>query len=394
MSSVFEHRRSLVTTSHEKLISRPNEKLESINGIYSRYRYPVLTAQHVPLDWRFDLNPAKNPLLLERMGINAVFNAGAMFHDGKYLVVARVEGLDRKSFLAIAESENGTDGFRFWNHPCVIPETDDPDVNVYDMRLTKHQDGWIYGVFCTERKDPGAPPEDTSSAMAQAGIARTRDLVEWERLPDLKSSSPQQRNVVLHPEFVDGKYAFYTRPQDGFIETGSGGGIGWGLCDDIENAVVRNEIIIDDRHYHTIKEVKNGQGPPPIKTDKGWLHLAHGVRGTAAGLRYVLYVLVTDLEEPWRVTHRPGGYFLAPKGEERVGDVSNVVFSNGWIETPDHRVLIYYASCDTRLHVAETDVDRLLDYAVNTPPDSMRSAQAVEDRIDLIDRNRQVPDRS
>jgi 4-O-beta-D-mannosyl-D-glucose phosphorylase len=394
MSSVFEHRRSLVTTSHEKLISRPNEKLESINGIYSRYRYPVLTAKHVPLDWRFDLNPAKNPLLLERMGINAVFNAGAMFHDGKYLVVARVEGLDRKSFLAIAESENGTDGFRFWNHPCVIPETDDPDVNVYDMRLTKHQDGWIYGVFCTERKDPGAPPEDTSSAMAQAGIARTRDLVEWERLPDLKSSSPQQRNVVLHPEFVDGKYAFYTRPQDGFIETGSGGGIGWGLCDDIENAVVRNEIIIDDRHYHTIKEVKNGQGPPPIKTDKGWLHLAHGVRGTAAGLRYVLYVLVTDLEEPWRVTHRPGGYFLAPKGEERVGDVSNVVFSNGWIETPDHRVLIYYASCDTRLHVAETDVDRLLDYAVNTPPDSMRSAQAVEDRIDLIDRNRQVPDRS
>jgi 4-O-beta-D-mannosyl-D-glucose phosphorylase len=394
MSSVFEHRRSLVTTSHEKLISRPNEKLESINGIYSRYRYPVLTAQHVPLDWRFDLNPAKNPLLLERMGINAVFNAGAMFHDGKYLVVARVEGLDRKSFLAIAESENGTDGFRFWNHPCVIPETDDPDVNVYDMRLTKHQDGWIYGVFCTERKDPGAPPEDTSSAMAQAGIARTRDLVEWERLPDLKSSSPQQRNVVLHPEFVDGKYAFYTRPQDGFIETGSGGGIGWGLCDDIENAVVRNEIIIDDRHYHTIKEVKNGQGPPPIKTDKGWLHLAHGVRGTAAGLRYVLYVLVTDLEEPWRVTHRPGGYFLAPKGEERVGDVSNVVFSNGWIETPDHRVLIYYASCDTRLHVAETDVDRLLDYAVNTPPDSMRSAQAVEDRIDLIDRNRQVQDRS
>ncbi|HUF11458.1 MAG TPA: glycosidase [Rhodothermales bacterium] len=372
---------------HEALIRRKNEPSGIGNGVYRRYLHPVLTAAHTPLSWRYDLNSATNPFLMERMGINAVFNPGAIRIGDRYLLVARVEGVDRKSFFAVAESQTGVDGFRFWDFPLVMPETNNQDVNVYDMRLTRHEDGWIYGVFCTERKDPNAPPGDMSSAIAQAGIARTRDLVAWDRLPDLKSPAPQQRNVVLHPELVDGKYAFYTRPQDSFIEAGSGGGIGWALCDDITRPEVTNEVVIDPRRYHTIKEEKNGQGPPPIRTDRGWLHLAHGVRGTAAGLRYVLYLLLTDLDEPWRVIHRPGGYLIAPEGEERVGDVSNVVFSNGWTECEDGRVLIYYASCDTRIHVAETDISRLLDYAVNTPPDPERSAACVEQRIDLIRAN-------
>ena len=303
-------------------------------------------------------------------------------------MVARVEGYDRKSFFAIAESKTGIDRFRFWDEPLVMPETDHPDINVYDMRLTEHEDGWIYGVFCTERKDPNAPEHDTSAAEAQAGIARTKDLKTWERLPDFKSPSPQQRNVVLHPEFVDGKYGFYTRPQDGFISAGSGGGIGWALVDDIENPVAEKEEVIETREYHTIKEVKNGQGPPPIKTDKGWLHLAHGVRDTAAGLRYVLYMFVTDLEKPWKVIHQPGGYFMAPKGDERVGDVSNVLFSCGWIRDNDDKVFIYYASSDTRCHVATTTIKKLVDYCTNTPEDEMRSAASVQSRLQLIQQNR------
>lgn len=307
--------------------------------------------------------------------------------NGKFYLVARVEGVDRKSFFAVAESDNGIDGFRFWDHPIVMPETDVPDTNVYDMRLVQHEDGWIYGLFCTERKDPDAPRGDLSSAIAQCGIARTKDLVTWERLDDLKTGSPQQRNDVLHPEFVDGKYAFYTRPQDGFIDAGSGGGIGWGLSDSIEHAVIDQEIVIDERQYHTIKEVKNGQGPAPIKTDRGWLHIAHGVRNTAAGLRYVLYAFLSDLDRPYQVTHRPGGHFIAPEGEERVGDVSNVVFCNGVIATDDGNVYIYYASSDTRVHVATTTVDQLLDYVLRTPEDALRSYACVEQRIQLIDRN-------
>ncbi|GAB4253035.1 MAG: 4-O-beta-D-mannosyl-D-glucose phosphorylase [Candidatus Methylacidiphilales bacterium] len=358
------------------------------NGVYERYLHPVLTAGHVPLEWRYDLNPATNPFLLERMGINAVMNAGAIKWQGKYLVVARVEGWDRKSFFALAESPNGLDHFTFWDEPILLDETNDPDTNVYDMRLTAHEDGWIYGLFCTERKDPAAPPGDLSSAVAQCGIVRTKDLKQWERLPDLKTRSAQQRNVVLHPEFVNGKYALYTRPQDGFIDAGKGGGIGWALCDTMERAETGEEIIIDARAYHTIKETKNGQGPAPIKTDKGWLHLAHGVRGCAAGLRYVLYLFVTDLNDPTRVIAAPGGYFLAPEGVERVGDVSNVTFSNGWIADDDGRVFIYYASSDTRLHVATSSIERLLDYAFNTPPDGLRSRVCVEQRLALIRKNR------
>jgi 4-O-beta-D-mannosyl-D-glucose phosphorylase len=327
---------------------------------------------------------------MERMGINAVFNAGALFHEGKFLVVARVEGADRKSFFAVAESTNGIDNFRFRDYPILMPETADPDTNVYDMRLVKHQDGFIYGLFCTERKDPQTPEWDTSSAVAQCGIARTRDLKVWERLPDLQSKSPQQRNVVLHPEFVDGKYAFYTRPQDDFIQAGKGGGIGWGLAASMDPAVVDEEIILDNREYHTIQEVKNGLGPAPIKTAQGWLHLAHGVRNTAAGLRYVLYLLLTELDRPWVVTHKPAGYFLAPEGDERVGDVSNVVFSNGWIERKNGDVFIYYASSDTRLHVATSTVPRLLDYVLHTPADPLRSRACVEQRYALIEKNRAV----
>src|SRR5437763_1044845 len=336
---------------HEQdaLFARRNERVDGGNGIYHRHRFPVLTAAHVPLAWRYDLSPETNPFALERMGINAVFNPGAIKLDGRYLMVARVEGADRKSFFAVAESADGIDGWRFWDHPVRLPQTDEPDVNVYDMRLTAHEDGWIYGVFCTERKDPRAP-NDLSAAVAQAGIARTHDLVTWERLPDLVTRAEQQRNVVLHPEFVHGRYGFYTRPQDGFIEAGAGGGIGWGLCEDITRPVVLDERVIEPRRYHTIAEAKNGQGPPPIRTEHGWLHLAHGVRNTAAGLRYVLYLFVSALDEPWRVTHRPAGYFIAPEGDERVGDVSNVVFSCGWIADGDGHLLIYYAPPDTRIH--------------------------------------------
>lgn len=358
------------------------------NGWYTRWKNPVLTADHVPVEWRYDLNPQTNPLLLERLGINAAFNVGAMEWQDRIVLCARLEGLDRKSFFAIAESRTGVDGFRFWDEPVVMPETDVPDTNVYDMRLVRHADGWIYGLFCTERKDPQAAPGDLSSAVAQCGIARTKDLVKWERLPDLKSRSPQQRNVVLHPEFVNGQYLLYTRPQDDFISTGSGGGIGWALCRSMERAVIGAEKIVDPRVYHTIKEVKNGLGPAPLKTARGWLQLAHGVRNTAAGLRYVVYLYLTDLQEPWRVTHRPGGYFLAPQGAERIGDVSNVAFSNGWVARADGQVFIYYGVADTFTGVATTTLERLLDYAVNTPEDPLRSAACVQQRIELIRRNR------
>ncbi len=358
------------------------------NGIIERYKNPVLTAEHVPLDWRYELDPKTNPLLQERLGINAVMNAGAMEWNGRFVVVARVEGYDRKSFFAVAESKTGVDGFHFWPEPVELPETSVPDTNVYDMRLTRHEDGWIYGLFCTERKDPKAPAGDTSSAVAQCGIARTRDLVKWERLPDLDSRSSQQRNVVLHPEFVDGRYLLYTRPQDGFIDTGSGGGISWGLSRTMDAAKIAEEKLLDARVYHTIKEVKNGLGATPILTKEGWLHIDHGVRNTAAGLRYVLYAYLCDRQEPWRVTHRPGGYFMAPVGDERVGDVSNVLFSNGVVAKADGRVFIYYASSDTRLHVATSTVERLLSYVKNTPEDGLRSAASVQQRLALIRRNK------
>jgi 4-O-beta-D-mannosyl-D-glucose phosphorylase len=383
----FKKRVQSLFKQQEKLLSRRNRKSPGGNGIFDRYEHPVLTAAHAPITWRYDLNQKTNPFLLERMGVNAAFNAGAILHESKFLVVARVEGVDRKSFFAVAESKNGTDNFRFWDYPILLPETAAPDTNVYDMRLVKHQDGWVYGLFCTERKDPKAPESDTSSAVAQCGLVRTKDLKTWERLADIESRSPQQRNVVLHPEFVDGQYAFYTRPQDEFIQAGKGGGIGWGLAPSIENAVIDNEIIIDNREYHTIQEVKNGLGPAPIKTAKGWLHLAHGVRNTAAGLRYILYLMLTELERPWVVTHKPAGYFIAPEGEERVGDVSNVVFSNGWIERKNGDVLIYYASSDTRLHVATSTVPKLLDYVLNTPADPLRSRACVEQRYALIKNN-------
>lgn len=376
--------------AHEALVSRPNEPELLGNGVYTRYRYPVLTGAHAPLEWRYDLDPETNPFLMERLGVNAVFNAGAIKHGGRYLVVARVEGADRKSFFGVAESPNGVDQFRFWDEPLVMPETDDPDTNVYDMRLTAHEDGWIYGLFCTERPDREAHETgDLSAAVAQCGIARTKDLRNWERLPDLVTPSPQQRNVVLHPEFVGGEYGLYTRPQDGFISAGSGGGIGWGTTPTMDGARVEAERVMDPRVYHSVKEVKNGQGPPPIRTDAGWLHLAHGVRGTAAGLRYVTYLFMTALDEPWRVTHAPGGHLIEPQGEERVGDVSNVTFVNGWIADDDGTVYIYYASSDTRLHVATSSVDRLVDYATHTPPDALRSAAAVEQRLALVERNRQ-----
>lgn len=386
---IFQQRLDGLTTAYAALLSKKNNKQAPGNGIYDRYENPVLTAAHTPLFWRYDLNPDTNPYLMERFGINAVFNAGAIKWQGKYLVCARVEGMDRKSFFAIAESPNGIDNFRFWDYPCTIPETEDPDINVYDMRLVAHEDGWIYGLFCTERKDPSAPASDTSSAVAQCGIVRTRDLVHFERLPDLKTPSPQQRNVVLHPEFVAGQYAFYTRPQDGFINTGAGGGIAIGYAANMENPVVDEEFIVDEKRYHTVYEVKNGQGPAPIKTKLGWLHLAHGVRNTAAGLRYVLYLMVTDLNDLTKVIHKPAGYFIAPEGEERVGDVSNVTFSNGWILDDDGETLfIYYASSDTRLHVATTTLSQLLDYCQHTPEDGYRSAASVETLKNIIDKNK------
>ncbi|WP_374166449.1 glycosidase [Arcticibacter sp. MXS-1] len=386
----FEQRLEKLESLHSELLMRPNRKAELGNGIFYRYVHPVLTAGHVPLMWRYDLNPETNPYLMERFGINAAFNAGAIKLDDKYVLMARVEGADRKSFFAVAESPNGVDNFKFREYPVRMPQTDDPDVNVYDIRLTRHEDGWIYGLFCTERKDPSAPPHDQSMAVAACGIARTRDLDQWERLPDLMTPSPQQRNVVLHPEFVDGKYAFYTRPQDGFIEAGTGGGIGFGLSQTIENPVIDSEVIIDNKAYHTVYEAKNGAGPAPIKTRQGWLHLAHGVRNTAAGLRYVLYMFMTDLHDLTKVTHKPGGYFLAPEGEERVGDVSNVVFSNGWIADDDGTVYIYYASSDTRMHVATSTVDKLVDYVLHTPEDGFRSSSSVETVCKIIDSNKQL----
>ena len=385
-SRKFDQELQRLNRQHDKLLSRKNRKTNKSNGLYDRYKYPVITSEHIPLTWRYDMDPETNPFLLERLGINATFNSGAIELNGKILLVVRVEGWDRKSFFAVAESENGIDQFRFGKYPVIMPETEDPDVNMYDMRLTAHQDGWIYGLFCTERKDR-SNPHDLSAAIAQCGIARTKDLLTWERLDDLKTSSPQQRNCVLHPEFVNGKYAFYTRPQDDFITAGSGGGIGWGLADQIEHAVIQNESIIDERIYHTIKEVKNGQGPPPLKTPEGWLHLAHGVRNTAAGLRYVLYLFLTDLNRPDKIIKAPGGYFLAPKGAERTGDVSNVVFSNGWVSRKNGNVFIYYGSSDTRMHVATTTVNRLLDYVRNTPSDGLTSAACVEQRMQLIRRN-------
>ncbi len=386
----FQHRRERLYAAHNALVYRKNEPMADSNGLFRRYRYPVLTAAHTPIFWRYDLDPATNPLLLERLGINAAFNVGAMNWNGKTVLMARVEGADRKSFFAVAESSTGIDGFRFWDYPVVMPETAEPETNVYDMRLTAHEDGWIYGLFCAERKDPDAPPGDLSSAVAQCGVARTRDLKAWERLDDLKTPSAQQRNCVLHPEFVDGKYAFYTRPQDSFIEAGSGGGIGWGLASSMEHAVIEHETIIDRREYHTINEVKNGLGPAPLKTDKGWLHLAHGVRNTAAGLRYVLYCFLCDLKTPYKVIAKPGGYFLAPMGEERIGDVSNVAFSNGWVRRGEE-VFIYYGASDTRTNVVTTTVDRLLDYVLNTPPDPLRSGACVQQRIELIKRNLSLP---
>lgn len=381
---IFEYRKTLVEAQYESLLKRKNIRIEG-NGIFERYQYPVVTAETIPPYWKYDYNRETNPYFMERIGVNATLNSGAIKFNGKYVIVVRVEGYDRKSFFAVAESDNGIDGFRFWERPITLPETEDPATNVYDMRLTRHEDGWIYGLFCVERHDDRFPG-DLSAATATCGIARTRDLVDWERLPDLKSKS-QQRNVVLHPEFVDGKYALYTRPQDGFIDTGSGGGIGWALVDDITNAEVKEETIVDERIYHTIKEVKNGEGPAPIKTPQGWLHLAHGVRATADGLRYVLYMYMTSLEQPWEKIASPGGYLMAPAGAEYVGDVMNVLFSNGWIVDDDNRVFIYYASSDTRMHVATSTVERLVDYCLNTPEDGLATAKSVEAINRLIDRN-------
>lgn len=390
MKKSFQYRLETLRCQHEALLAEVNEALtENQNGIVTRYQNPILTAQHVPLEWRYDLNFQTNPFLLERIGMNAVMNSAALKWQGKYLLMARVEGVDRKSFFAIAESSNGVDNFRFWERPVVLPDIDLAETNVYDMRLTEHEDGWIYGVFCSERHDDTALPGDLSSAVAEAGLVRTKDLLNWERLPDLISES-QQRNVVLHPEFVEGKYAFYTRPQDGFINAGTGGGIGWAFVDDITCAVIKQEKIINQRYYHTIKEQKNGEGPHPIKTSQGWLHLAHGVRGCAAGLRYVLYLYMTSLDEPWRLIAEPAGYFLAPQNEERVGDVSNVLFSNGWIADEDGTVYIYYASSDTRLHVATSTVDKLVDYCLHSPADGLRSFESVARINELIDRNNQL----
>ena len=371
---------------HEALLQRKNQVMEGGNGIYEKYVYPILTAEHTPLEWKYDFNEQDNPFLMQRIMMNAVLNAGAIKLDGRYLLVCRVEGADRKSFFAVAESPNGIDGWRFWEEPITMPDTENPATNIYDMRVTQHEDGWIYGVFCAERHDP-SQPGNLSAATATAGIARTKDMKTWERLPDLKTKS-QQRNVVLHPEFVDGRYALYTRPQDGFIDTGSGGGIGWALVDDMTHAEVKEEKIIYERKYHTITEVKNGEGPHPLKTEKGWLHLAHGVRGTADGLRYVLYMYMTSLEDPTKVIAKPGGFFLVPEGNEYIGDVMNVAFANGWIKDEDGKVFIYYASADTRMHVATSSVERLVDYCMNTPEDGLTTSASVETIKKLIAKNK------
>lgn len=382
----FESRKNKVFSVYDELIARKNEKTDYMGGAYDRYKYPVLTAEHTPVIWRYDLDPKTNPFFMERLGINAVLNSGAIELNGKYYLVARVEGNDRKSFFAVAESDSPVDGFKFWDYPVLLPDTNPEETNVYDMRLTKHEDGWIYGVFCSESKDTLS--NDLSAAVAQAGIVRTKDLKTWERLPNLKSKSPQQRNVVLHPEFVNGMYAFYTRPQDDFIQTGSGGGVCFGLAKDITNAeICTEETVISPRVYHTITEVKNGAGAVPIKTPKGWIHIAHGVRNTAAGLRYVIYVFATDLNDPSKLIASPSGLFIAPHGDERVGDVSNVVFTNGAIVCDDGEVYIYYASSDTRVHVASTTIEKLMDYTFNTPSDALRSVDCVKQRYELINKN-------
>ena len=386
---LFQQRLNSLQRAHRKLLAQRNRKQKNGNGIFDRYEFPVLTADHVPLDWQYDLNRATNPHLMMRLGINSVFNAGAIEWGKSIVLAARVEGWDRKSFFAIAESKNGVDRFKFWDYPVRIPELDCAETNLYDIRLVQHEDGWIYGLFCAERHDDSRLG-DLSAAVARCGIARTKDLVQWDRLPDLKTPSQHQRNCVLHPEFVDGKYAFYTRPMTDFAATGTGDGIGWGLCDDIASANIHTETIIDPRFYHTIKEGKNGLGPAPIKTKLGWLHLAHGVRNTAAGMRYVLYLFLCDLHDPAKLIKSPGGYFMAPEDEERVGDVSNVLFANGWVARSNGDVFIYYASSDSRTHVATTTLDRLLDYVMNTPEDALRSRECVEQRCRLIDQNQRV----
>jgi 4-O-beta-D-mannosyl-D-glucose phosphorylase len=383
---LFQQRLNSLQRAHRKLLAHGNRKQKNGNGIFDRYEFPVLTADHVPLDWQYDLNRATNPHLMMRLGINSVFNAGAIEWGKSIVLAARVEGWDRKSFFAIAESKNGVDRFEFWDYPVRIPELDSAETNLYDMRLVRHEDGWIYGLFCAERHDD-SKPGDLSAAIARCGIARTKDLVQWDRLPDLRSKSQHQRNCVLHPKFVDGRYAFYTRPMTDFAATGTGDGIGWGLCDDITAADIGEEKIIDPRFYHTIKEGKNGLGPAPIKTELGWLHLAHGVRNTAAGMRYVLYLFLCDLHDPTKVIKSPGGYFMAPEDEERVGDVSNVLFANGWVARANGAVFIYYASSDSRTQVATSTIDRLLDYVMHTPEDGMRSSVCVEQRCRLIDQN-------
>ena len=386
MNMNYQEKVQTLRQRHEALLQRKNQVMEGGNGIYEKYVYPILTAEHTPLEWKYDFNEQDNPFLMQRIMMNAVLNAGAIKLDGRYLLVCRVEGADRKSFFAVAESPNGIDGWRFWEEPITMPDTENPATNIYDMRVTQHEDGWIYGVFCAERHDP-SQPGNLSAATATAGIARTKDMKTWERLPDLKTKS-QQRNVVLHPEFVDGRYALYTRPQDGFIDTGSGGGIGWALVDDMTHAEVKEEKIIYERKYHTITEVKNGEGPHPLKTEKGWLHLAHGVRGTADGLRYVLYMYMTSLEDPTKVIAKPGGFFLVPEGNEYIGDVMNVAFANGWIKDEDGKVFIYYASADTRMHVATSSVERLVDYCMNTPEDGLTTSASVETIKKLIAKNK------
>ncbi len=385
----MHERYAIELNKQEKILSRKNFKTDFYNGIYDRYEYPVLTREHIPLTWRYDLDEKTNPYFMERLGVNAVMNSGAIMLNGKYYLIARIEGNDRKSFFGVAESDNGIDGFRFWDYPILLDDTCRDETNVYDMRLTKHEDGYIYGVFCSESKDKSV--NDLSAAVAEAGIVRTKDLKHWERLDNLKTlRSPQQRNVVLHPEFVDGKYAFYTRPMDDFIDTGSGGGIGFGLCDDICHAVIDEERMTSLRKYHTITEAKNGAGATPIKTDKGWIHIAHGVRNTAAGLRYVIYAFATALDDPGKVIAEPSGMLIGPRGDERVGDVSNVVFTNGAIVNENNEVFIYYASSDTRLHVAKTTIDKLVDYVFNTPKDPGRSVECVAQRCEMIKKNLKI----